>query len=37
VLAGIDVGNATTEVVLVDSTCSPPRPLAWERAPTRIS
>jgi len=34
-VAGIDVGNATTEVVLADVTRDPPRPLAWDRAPTR--
>ena len=32
VVAGIDVGNATTEVVLVDAAT---RPLAADRAPTR--
>jgi len=35
VLAGIDVGNATTEVVLVDAGSHPPVPLARDRAPTR--
>jgi len=35
VLAGLDVGNATTEVVLVDPRVHPPRPLAADRAPTR--
>lgn len=34
-LAGIDVGNTTTEVVVVDSGMMPPVPLAWDRAPTR--
>jgi hypothetical protein len=35
IVAGVDVGNATTEVVLVDGSLHPPRPLAWDRAPTR--
>lgn len=32
-VAGVDVGNTTTEVVLVDAGSSDP--LAWDRAPTR--
>ena len=35
VVAGVDVGNATTEVVLVDVSVVPPLPLVWERTPTR--
>lgn len=35
VVAGVDVGNATTEVVLVDASVDPPLPLVWERTPTR--
>ncbi len=35
VTAGIDIGNTTTEVVLADVTVTPPRPVAWDRAPTR--
>ncbi len=35
VVAGVDIGNATTEIVLVDAAESPPRPLAWDRRPTR--
>ncbi|MFC6237801.1 diol dehydratase reactivase ATPase-like domain-containing protein [Longivirga aurantiaca] len=35
VVAGVDVGNATTEVVLVDVSVVPPMPLVWERTPTR--
>ncbi|WP_088290832.1 diol dehydratase reactivase ATPase-like domain-containing protein [Kineosporia sp. A_224] len=36
VVAGIDVGNSTTEVVLVEVLRDgPPRPLAHDRAPTR--
>jgi hypothetical protein len=35
VVAGIDVGNSTTEVLLADVSCSPPAPLAWDRMPTR--
>ncbi len=34
-VAGVDVGNSTTEVVLVDAMRHPPRPLAWDRIPTR--
>lgn len=34
-VAGIDVGNATTEVVIADCSTVPPTPLAWDRAPTR--
>ncbi len=34
-LAGIDVGNTTTEVVVVDAGVAPPNPLAWDRSPTR--
>lgn len=36
-IAGIDIGNATTEIVLVDAADSPPRPIAWDRRPTRGS
>jgi hypothetical protein len=35
VVAGVDVGNTTTEVVLVDAAVSPPVPLLRDRAPTR--
>lgn len=34
-VAGIDVGNATTEVVLADVSVNPPRPIEWDRTPTR--
>ena len=34
-LAGVDVGNATTEIVIADASVSPPRPLAWDRSRTR--
>jgi len=34
-VAGIDVGNATTEVVIADCSTVPPTPLGWDRAPTR--
>jgi hypothetical protein len=34
VVAGVDVGNSTTEVVLVEPGAVP-RPVAWDRAPTR--
>lgn len=33
--AGIDVGNSTTEIVIADVSVDPPRPVAWDRAPTR--
>jgi len=35
VVAGIDVGNSTTEIVLVDADSR--RPVAWDRTPTRGS
>lgn len=34
-VAGLDVGNATTEVVVADVDVRPPRPVAWDRSPTR--
>jgi len=34
-VAGVDVGNTTTEVVVVDADHDPPLPLAWDRAPSR--
>lgn len=34
-IAGIDVGNTTTEVIVVDAGVSPPNPLVWDRSPTR--
>jgi hypothetical protein len=34
-VAGLDVGNATTEVVVADVDARPPLPVAWDRAPTR--
>jgi len=34
-IAGIDVGNATTEVVIADASVTQPRPIAWDRSPTR--
>jgi hypothetical protein len=34
-VAGIDVGNATTEIVVADVSTSPPTPLLWDRARTR--
>ena len=34
-VAGIDVGNATTEIVLADISARRPVPLAWDRTPTR--
>ena len=36
-VAGVDVGNTTTEVVVVDAARTPPEPMAWDRAPTRGS
>jgi len=35
IVAGIDIGNSTTEIVIVDSASTPPRPIAWDRVPTR--
>ena len=35
VIAGVDIGNATTEIVLTDAAKSPPVPIAWDRAPTQ--
>ena len=34
-VAGVDIGNTTTEVVVVEATSGQVRPLAWDRAPTR--
>jgi hypothetical protein len=34
-VAGVDVGNATTEIVIADVSTSPPTPVAWDRTPTR--
>ncbi|BEP14417.1 diol dehydratase reactivase ATPase-like domain-containing protein [Acidothermaceae bacterium B102] len=36
-VAGVDIGNATTEVVLVDASGTELRPLAWDRVVTRGS
>lgn len=33
-VAGIDVGNSTTEVVVADMSVTPPRPVTWDRRPT---
>lgn len=33
-VAGVDVGNATTEIVVVDPATEPPTPVAWDRRPT---
>lgn len=35
IIAGVDVGNSTTEIVIVDSSTSPPTPIVWDRVPTR--
>ncbi len=35
VVAGVDVGNTTTEVVVVELSAGVPVPLGWDRAPTR--
>ena len=32
--AGVDIGNATTEIVIADTSVSPPLPVAWDRRPT---
>lgn len=34
-VAGVDIGNTTTEVVVVEARSGEVRPLAWDRAPTR--
>lgn len=34
-IAGVDIGNSTTEVVIADTTTFPPQPCAWDRVPTR--
>ena len=35
IIAGVDVGNSTTEIVIVDTSTTPPTPLVWDRIPTR--
>jgi hypothetical protein len=35
IVAGVDVGNSTTEILIADAGAIPPRPLAWDRMPTR--
>ncbi len=35
IIAGVDVGNSTTEIVVVDTSTSPPTPIVWDRIPTR--
>jgi hypothetical protein len=34
-VAGVDIGNSTTEIVIADVSVDPPVPFAWDRAPTR--
>ena len=34
-VAGVDIGNSTTEIVIADTSVSPPMPIAWDRARTR--
>ncbi len=34
-VAGVDIGNSTTELVIADTSASPPVPVAWDRASTR--
>lgn len=34
-VAGVDIGNSTTEIVIADASVDPPRPVAWDRASTR--
>jgi hypothetical protein len=36
-IAGVDMGNSTTEIVIADADHEPPRPVAWDRTPTRGS
>ena len=33
-VAGVDIGNATTEIVIADIDAAPPRPVLWDRAVT---
>ena len=33
-VAGVDIGNATTEIVISDTDTAPPRPVLWDRAMT---
>lgn len=33
-VAGVDIGNATTEIVISDTDTAPPRPVLWDRAVT---
>ncbi len=33
-IAGVDIGNSTTEVVIADTSSFPPQPCAWDRVPT---
>lgn len=35
IIAGVDVGNSTTEIVIVDTSTVPPTPIVWDRIPTR--
>ena len=35
IIAGVDVGNSTTEIVIVDTAANPPTPIVWDRIPTR--
>jgi hypothetical protein len=34
-VAGVDIGNSTTEIVIADASIDPPSPVAWDRVPTR--
>ena len=34
-VAGVDIGNATTEIVIADTDASPPRPVIWDRGATK--
>ena len=36
-IAGVDMGNSTTEIVIADADHLPPRPVAWDRTATRGS
>lgn len=36
-IAGVDMGNSTTEIVIADAGQVPPRPVAWDRTATRGS
>ncbi|MFZ4485726.1 MAG: diol dehydratase reactivase ATPase-like domain-containing protein [Candidatus Nanopelagicales bacterium] len=34
-VAGVDIGNATTEIVIADTGFDPPKPIVWDRGATK--